>query len=134
VLSARDANDEVIATFLGKLGFFSDLRQFDFDKEFPRAGRLVAKVVGFNLPQRARSEHQRIEALTCALAGDKHIQTGEVVAWNLVGTLVMRLVSSTGGPGIGLHSGRSEGSDEMGGSQSGPKPFGVGSLFVTGSC
>ncbi len=56
------------------------------------------EIIRLDLPQRSSGEHQRVEVLSI----DKHIQAREVVAWNPIRALVMRLVPTTRRPQNGL--------------------------------
>jgi hypothetical protein len=88
VCFATNADDKFEATFLSKPSLSLYFRQLHFDEELLRARRLFLKVIRFDLPERARGQLQRVEALPIHV----HIPTGEGVARHLVGAFVVRVM------------------------------------------
>jgi hypothetical protein len=89
VRGAADTYDEFIPTCLCKPFLASNLQQFDSGKKPLGMRRVYVEIISLDFPKRARCKHQRIEVL----AVDEYVQAGEIVASNLVGALVMRIVS-----------------------------------------
>jgi hypothetical protein len=98
VRSASHTYDELVPTCFCESLLALYLWEFHFDEEPLRPRRMLVEVVCLDFPQRACSEFQRVKVL----AIDEHIQAREVVAWNLVGARIMRIVPTTGRPWNGL--------------------------------